>query len=94
MELAMKFTLFLLFFITPPGPKLKPGEIDNRVWTFQSSSSIIFDSKDACLKAGNRISVSVAGTDTMTVRGWCFSEGGDERLLGDDEDIIELKPQN
>jgi hypothetical protein len=68
----MKWFLFLMFFITPPGPKPPPGQ--GKVWTLQSTSTMEFATEEACTKVGGDIGSSLDETFTVTMRGWCFCE--------------------
>lgn len=74
MMVTSSVVLFLMFFVTstPPAP---PGAKQlNRLWALQSTQSMTFDTKDACVTVGKTITASIAKTDTVTVRGWCFAE--------------------
>lgn len=72
--MANNVILFLMFFVTSTPPAPSGAAQPNRVWALQSTQSMTFGSKDACIKVGKAITGSIAKTDTMTVRGWCFSE--------------------
>jgi hypothetical protein len=71
----MKFILYLMLFTTQPaeGPKVE----SKRVWALQSTSTLEFATQQACYAAGNAVTTSLAGVDTLTVRGWCFCESTD-----------------
>jgi len=68
----MKFILFLMFFVTPPGPSDTAPE--DRVWSLQSTSAMEFKSQLACNSTGTAITESLVKTYTVTVRAWCFCE--------------------
>jgi hypothetical protein len=68
----MKFFLVVLFFIAPPA--LKPKD---RVWSLQNTMNIEFATIEGCTLVANQIQASLATTDTVAVRSWCFCESVD-----------------
>ena len=71
----MKYVLILLFFTTPPAPHVDAAVRKAKSpWTFQSSSSAEFSSKEACELNGQVVLNSLDMVDTMTGVGWCFCQ--------------------
>lgn len=71
----MKYVLILLFFTTPPAQHVDTAVRKAKSpWTFQSSSSAEFLSKDACELNGQVVLNSLDNVDTMTGVGWCFCQ--------------------
>lgn len=68
----MKYVLFLMFFVTPPG---SPQPEAKKIWTLQSTAAMEFESEQTCISSGKDIRDSLRATDTLTVRGWCLPKG-------------------
>ena len=68
----MKWTLFVMLFVTPPytGPK----DETKHLWTLQSSSTMEFASQTGCMESGHRIYLSVKPVANLAFRGLCLCE--------------------
>jgi hypothetical protein len=72
----MKWTLFVMLFVTPPYT-LPKGEVKDEakhLWTLQSSSTMEFASQTGCMESGHRIYTSVKPVANLAFRGLCLCE--------------------
>jgi hypothetical protein len=86
----MKWILFLMMFTTPPAPPTPPPKTPpkvpvEKVWALQSTTTAEFQSEDACVRAGDRITKSIDIASTLNLRGWCFCESLDATKKCPDE---------
>jgi hypothetical protein len=72
----MKWILFVMMFTTAPAPapKTPPKKPVEKLWALQSTSTAQFETEDACVRAGDRITKSIEIASTLNLRGWCFCE--------------------
>lgn len=72
----MKWTLFIMLFVTPPYtlPKDTPKDEAKHLWTLQSSSVMEFASQRGCMENGRRIYLSVKPVANLAFRGLCLCE--------------------
>jgi hypothetical protein len=77
----MKWILFVMMFTTAPAPvpKTPPKKPVEKVWALQSTSTAEFETEDACVRAGARITSSIEIAATLNLRGWCFCESLDPK---------------
>jgi hypothetical protein len=77
----MKWILFVMMFTTAPAPtpKTPPKKPVEKVWALQSTATAHFETEDACVRAGDRITKSIEIASTLNLRGWCFCESLDPK---------------
>jgi hypothetical protein len=59
--------MFLMFLTAPP-------RVDKPDWVLQSTTSMEFETCDACAAAAQSIANSVVRTPTINLVGWCFAK--------------------
>jgi len=72
----MKWTLFVMLFITPPYslPKGADKHEEKHLWSLQSTSTMSFDTQEGCMQNGRRIYLSAKPVANLTFRGLCLCE--------------------
>jgi hypothetical protein len=77
----MKWILFVMMFTTAPvpPPKTPPKKPVEKVWALQSTTTAEFETEEACVRAGARITDSIEIASTLNLRGWCFCESLDPK---------------
>jgi hypothetical protein len=58
-----------MLFAAAPGPHMAESK---KVWGLQTATAMEFENVALCQQAYNDILTSVANTDTVTARAWCF----------------------
>jgi hypothetical protein len=85
----MKYVLLLLFFTTPPAQHVDASARKAKsVWTFNSSTSLEFDTRKACETNGQIVIDGLDDVDTMTATGWCFCKAEPGTVCADDKEAL------
>jgi|SRR5690242_15908602 len=63
----MKYVLFIMLFVAPPGQK-------DPKWTLQSTNSMEFASPEACDAAAKEIGKALENVSSVNLAAWCFDQ--------------------
>jgi hypothetical protein len=81
----MKWILYLMLFVTPADnlsdAEKKSRDVfeSNRIWTLQSTSTMVFSTFDACYFAQKELVDAVIKVDTLTIRTWCDCDSDSDK---------------
>jgi hypothetical protein len=82
----MKYILFMILLVTPPGQSIPKKD---RVYALQTTQTIEFDSPDACTIAQDEIRASLGITDTIIMVSRCLRKGDEPSV-----ETTEQKPES